>query len=299
MEQFSDAELIQELKDRLAKKDSALQQLEDTTKELRQVNQKLSESESVKSHFISNITNELINPFTSILGLCKNIQQLTKDDWDKVQSMVKLIYYEAFNLDFQLKNIFTAAEIEAGESKLNNTRIDINSIINNVIESFAEHAERKKVSVRLNSTITTEPGKTYNFISDPQKLQLILANLLDNAIKYSSDTGEVIISVWQDGEKLMISVTDYGTGISEADKQTIYDRFNKGESGVRSSQRGHGLGLSIIKALSDLLGGSITFETQKYRGTTFTMALPEGKLNSTDEFSANGNDMFFERGEKY
>lgn len=110
-----DEELLEELKKRFENNTRTIEELRNLTEELKQVNKKLEESEALKSHFISNITNEIINPFTSILGLSKTILAVKKEDWKKVISMVSLIHTEAFNLDFQLKNIFVAAKIEAGE----------------------------------------------------------------------------------------------------------------------------------------------------------------------------------------
>ena len=111
MSKLSDQELIEELQKRFAQNKVTIQELKDSTDELKTVNKKLEESESLKSHFISNITNEIINPFTSILALSRSILQVKKENWKRVISMVAMIHSEAFNLDFQLRNIFLAAKI--------------------------------------------------------------------------------------------------------------------------------------------------------------------------------------------
>lgn len=298
MNNISDEQLIEELQKRMRQKEDALKQLQETTEELRKVNEKLAESEAMKSNFISNITNEIVNPFTSILGLAKSILHLSKSDWDRLQTMVKMIYSEAFNLDFQLKNIFMAAEIEAGKVHVNNLKIDVNDIINNVIDSFTENARKKEMQIRYNSKITEDNKLPFNFVTDPQKLQLILSNFLDNAIKFSSAASEILVTAELSNEnQLKISVQDYGSGISEANKAVIFDRFRKGDSGISSPNRGHGLGLSIIKALIDLLNGTINMKSQLHLGSTFSVEIPEAK-EDIDEFSTMGNDVFFDDDEE-
>ena len=145
--QITDEELLDELKRRFKQNIIALKEHKSLNDELRIVNKKLEESESLKSHFISNITNEIINPFTSILGLSKAILSVDKENWKKVVSMVALIHSEAFTLDFQFRNIFVAAKIEAGEIFPEIVNTDVTSIIESVIESFKLEARRKKLQV--------------------------------------------------------------------------------------------------------------------------------------------------------
>jgi len=108
MNKLKDEELIEELRIRMKEKTDALNELKSLNEKLKIVNKKLEESEAMKTHFISNITNEIVNPFASILGLSKNILSVNKENWKKVFSMVAMIHTEAFSLDFQLKNVFAS-----------------------------------------------------------------------------------------------------------------------------------------------------------------------------------------------
>ena len=110
MSKLTDQELIDELQKRFEENKKTIQELKDLTEELKIVNKKLEESEALKSHFISNITNEIINPFTSILGLSRNILAVKKENWKKVISMVALIHSEAFNLDFQITKYISCSK---------------------------------------------------------------------------------------------------------------------------------------------------------------------------------------------
>ncbi|MCB2195221.1 MAG: HAMP domain-containing histidine kinase [Bacteroidetes bacterium] len=293
MSELSDKELIDELKKRFETNKSALAEVQKLNKELQKVNKKLEDSESLKSHFISNITNEIINPFASILALSKNILSVEKENWKKVFSMVSLIYSEAFNLDFQLRNIFVAAKLEAGEIFPEIVNVDIKHLIENVIESFKYETKKKKLNVKLKFDIKTEGNKPFFFKTDSEKFRLIISNLLSNAVKYSYEGNDVIITVNQENKDLTLSIKDFGTGISEENQKIIFDRFKRIDSGINSVHRGHGLGLSINKALLDLLSGSIKIESEVEKGACFTINLPEN-VSQASGFAFDGNDMFFD-----
>ncbi|SFE29426.1 sensor histidine kinase [Thermophagus xiamenensis] len=297
MANISDRQLLKELREKLNERKKFEQEVQMLTKELQEVTKKLRESEALKSHFISNISNEIVNPFTSILGLSKSILSVEKNDWKKVVSMVALIHSEAFNLDFQLRNIFVAAKIEAGEVTPNISKVNIRGVIQSIIDSFSLVARKMGIEIDFEWEIEYGFGKNFYFKTDSEKLKLILSNLLNNALKYSYKDGKVIIRVWANDEILSFSVRDFGTGISEKNQKIIFERFKRLDTGINSINRGHGLGLSITKALLDVLGGEIEIESRKGEGSTFTIHLPEAK-NVVEGFSGEGNDIFFDDGDE-
>jgi signal transduction histidine kinase len=293
MTNLSDRQLLKELKERLQERTKYEHEIKVLSQELQVVTSRYKESEALKSHFISNISNEIVNPFTSILGLSKSILAVEKNDWKKVVSMVALIHSEAFNLDFQLKNIFVAAKIEAGEVTPNIAKVNVRNIIQTMIESFGLVARKMGIEIEFNFDISYGFGKNFYFKTDSEKLKLIMSNMLNNALKYSYKDSKVIITVTADEDFLTISVQDFGTGISEKNQKIIFERFKRLDSGINSINRGHGLGLSITKALLDVMGGSIEIDSKKGEGSTFTVRIPEAK-NVVDGFSGEGNDIFFD-----
>ena len=297
MSNLSDKQLLKELRDRLEERKNFDNEIKDLSRELQEVTRRLKESEALKSHFISNISNEIINPFTSILGLSKAILSVEKHDWKKVVSMVALFHGEAFTLDFQLRNIFVAAKIEAGEIQPNIAKVNIRSLIQTVIDSFNIVARKMNIEIDLQFNIEYGFGKNFYFKTDSEKLKLIVSNLVNNALKYSYKESKIIVTVWMDEEVLHMSVQDYGTGISEKNQKVIFERFKRLDSGINSINRGHGLGLSITKALLDVLGGSIEIQSRKGEGSTFSVMLPEAR-NIVDGFSGDGNDIFFDEGDE-
>ena len=299
MSDLKDHELIEELMKRFDKTKKALLEVQQLNKELKEVNKKLEESEALKSHFISNITNEIINPFASILANKKNIIKVGKQNWNEVHKMVTLIYSEAFNLDFQLRNIFVAAKLEAGEVLPEVLNVDILQLLESIVESFTYESDKKSIKVELDFKIESSVENPFYFKTDAEKMRLIIANLLFNAIKFSENDSTIILKVWQDDKNLMISVKDFGCGVSDENKKIIFDRFKRLDSGINSLNRGHGLGLSVNKALIDLFDGKIELESELDKGSEFTVTIPESEID-TQGFALDGNELFFEddEGEK-
>lgn len=297
MNNLSDKQLLKELKQRLEERKSIEDKLYAMSADYQAVSKRLKDSEALKSHFISNITNEIVNPFTSIIGLSKSILSVEKQDWKKVVSMVALIHNEAFNLDFQLRNIFTAAKIEAGEIAPNISKVNVRSLVQSVIDSFSVVARKMGIEIVLDYDIEFGFGKNYYYKTDSEKLKQVLCNLLNNAVKYSYKDSKVIMKLWVDDDVLHISIQDFGTGISEKNQKIIFDRFKRLDTGINSINQGHGLGLSITKALLDVLNGDIQIQSQKGEGTTFTISVPESQ-NVVDSFTGEGDDVFFDEGDE-
>lgn len=281
---------IEELKEELRK---AIEEINALNKELFLVNKKLDESEAMKSHFISNVTNEIMNPFASIIALSENILSVKKENWKKVFSMVSLIYSEAYNLDFQLRNIFVAAKIEAGEVFPQISNVEIKEIVNSVTQSFKYIVKKKKLKFKITfDNAHQADDQSFYFKTDPEKLKLILSNLMSNAVNFSYDEGTIEIHSEVKNNQLLILVKDYGTGISEKNQKIIFDRFKRLDSGINSINRGHGLGLSINKALLDTLDGEIKIDSEPEKGSSFTISIPESEIDIND-VSFDGNNVFF------
>jgi len=223
---ISDEDLIKELKIRFDQNKKALTELQEKSKELRKVNEKLKESESLKSHFLSNVTNEIVNPFASILGLSQSIMALNITEYEKIKPLAQLIHAEAFNLDFQLKNIFAAAKIEAGLAQPELTNVNIQSLIESIIESYKYKAQQKELKIKFHYQANKKENNSKEFPTDSEKLKLIMSNLLNNSIKYSNAAQKIeIVSSVSKEDELIITVKDYGVGIKKEDQEKLFDRF--------------------------------------------------------------------------
>lgn len=289
---LTDEDLVTELQKRLQENKDLLNQERKLTTELNDVNEKLLESEHLKSNFLSNIRNEINNPIASILELAKNISEgsLSKDE---VNDLAGLIYLEAFDLDFQLRNIFFSAEIEAGESPLSIVSINIYSLIESILTSFKKRMDRKGIHLIWDNSII----KYRIFKTDSEKLHLIICNLIANAIQFSNQGGTIEVCSQFEGDELVICVKDTGIGISKENQQKIYDRFHQIEEGSTKTYGGHGLGLSITKALLEIIEGRIELESDLGKGSCFKAFIKELDLIEGDTaiFSTDGNDFIFDQ----
>lgn len=296
MSRLTDKELIQELQYRFSQNKKSLGELSALTKQLQKVNNKLKESERLKSQFLSNIRNEMNNPLASILGLSKNIQAIDSKQWQRIKSMAAFIHTEAFSLDFQLKNIFAAAELESGELVLEIVQTNIAAIFSNVLDMFSHQLKAKQIIVHIQQN--AEEIQNRLFRTDPAKFQLIISNLVANAIEYSHPQGEIIIKMWIQKEMLYISVQDFGIGINKVEQNMIFNRFTQLDSSVTKLHRGHGLGLSVTKSLIELMNGKIEVSSITSKGSTFTVSIQES-VSDVYEYASNSSEVLFTGGELF
>jgi signal transduction histidine kinase len=251
-----------------------IKQLQETNKHLLKqiddLNKKLVESETFKSHFLSNITNEIVNPFASVMGLSQQIIELKEENRHKAAELAGLILSEAAALDFQLRNIFMAARLEAGEEKPEPSEINLQQLIDEIINKIKYLTDKKEISIRLN--IDSAAG---SFVSDKEKLELILLNLLSNAVKFSNSGKEIIVRVQTDTEYLTIEVEDEGIGMTQEETDRIFDRFHRADPVIQSITPGSGLGLAVVEGLLFILNGKSKIDSVPGKGTTVRISLPE------------------------
>jgi signal transduction histidine kinase len=255
---------------------------EDLARNLFRVNEKLHDSEKLKGHFISNITNEIVNPFACVIALAESIKHLKDNEMPQARHMAELIFEEAFHLDFQLKNIFAATLIEAGKEKLKISVVSLNGLSDHINRYF--HILLNKKNIRLSVTFTNEL-KTETpvlFISDKEKLDLILKNLISNSIKYSTEGSAINLEFVSGKGKLSLEVSDHGKGIHPDDRIIIFDRFKQLDEKINSINTGHGLGLSIVQAYTDMLGGRVILNDNFNGGIRVMVSIPESM--ETDEW---------------
>ena len=287
---LSDEELLLELDRRFKECKKMLDEQKELSRELFMANKKLMESEALKTHFISSITNEIINPFSSVLGLSRNILLLKNGDLEKARNMARLIHSEAFCLDFQFRNIFAAAKIEAGELFVESAGADIADLVNSVVDAFSHEAGKKKISISVNYDL---PVAEFN--TDSEKLKLLISNLLSNAIKFNTEEGSVSIKISKSGNYLFFTIEDTGIGIIEKNLEVIYDRFVRIDDRINSLNMGHGLGLSIVKSFVELLNGKIEVNSIPGKGSRFELRIPESHDITSIYKVQDENDLITER----
>jgi len=259
--------------------------------EVRRLSMKLQESEKGKSQFLSNVRNEINNPLTAILGLASSIVGITTEE--KVRRMSTHIYQQAFELDFQMRNIIVASEIEMGDIKPMSSRVNIVTLLEDQIAYLKPKLDAMDVTIKL------QLPDLLKFYTDPYLLQTICTNLLTNAIEYSGPNKIVIVDAYQLDEQLTISVTDFGKGIEPEKQKVIFERFRQAETGQTKSHPGHGLGLTIAHELTEILNGSIELNSSLGKGTAIKIQIPALHHEGTSSLSISGSELLFSDGEVF
>ena len=274
-----------------------IQQLEEEVKTLRltidSLNQKLRESEAMKSNFISNVMNEIYNPFSSILSLSQNIMSLSQNEMAKAIPLAQAVFEEASALDFDLNNIFTAARIEAGLEEPVIKNVIVQEVIPSFTEGFETLLRKKNLTIQFNPI---DKEDTESLKTDSNFLKQIVKNIVHNAIKFSPKDSFIELNSDLSVHGLHLNVIDQGTGIAQEDKQRIFDRFRKLDTTVNSINSGYGLGLSVVLGLLDLLNGTIEATRTEQQGNVISIFIPNSEgyaelddLNESDFLFSDGD----------
>ena len=285
---LTDEQLLEALQARLGEFQNAVKEKHDLQEQLSELNKKLDEAEAFKSHFIARISNEIINPFTSVTTIADSILKSGTKDWDELYRMVEHIYNEAFFLDFQLRNLFTAAKIESGEIDREVVTTYPSELIQASIDSFAKQAEKK--GLKINSEIHINEGEAFK--TDSEKLKLIIKNLVSNAVKYSAKESEIVLQAGIDKQGFYFTIENEGEIIPVEQREGIFDRFRQLDTRIHSLNPGSGIGLSICKELTDILYGNISASEGK-RGMRFSIVIPESE-DPSEGFDQSGDELFFD-----
>ena len=176
---------------------------------------------------------------------------------------------EAERLNAMLRTIMDISEVQAGALKLNLSTFALAPVVSGLVDLYGDVAQEKNI------TITARIDSEGTITADRNRLQLLLSNLLDNAIKYTPNSGRVAIGASFDPDAIRITVQDDGIGIAEEDLPRIWERLYRGDKS--RSQRGQGLGLSLVKAFVEAHSGTVTAAGVEGGGTVFTVTLPQPK----------------------
>ncbi len=217
--------------------------------------------------FIANVSHDFRSPLTSIKGFVEAMLDGTIPP-EMQERYLKIVLSETERLTKLTNGILALNNIDSRKSMLNITTFDINEVIRNTAASFEGICRPRQIS--LNLTLT---GETLPVSADQEKIQQVLYNLIDNAIKFSKDNSIIDIDSDIRHEKVFVSVKDYGTGIPSASLNKIWDRFYKTDVSRGRERKGNGLGLSIVKEIINQHKQTITVISTEGVGTEFVFTL--------------------------
>ncbi len=281
---LDDASLLREIARRFEEKAASIREMEFMTKKLLELNEKSKEAEEVKSYFLSLIKNEFNNPMSVLLSLVRRVGNET--DPERSAMIVSMMQRELTYLDFSLKNIFAASEIEYGQNASRYSLLRPEEIAREAIDYFGWMIAEKGLKVEVFSALET-------MLSDPAKLYLILLNLLSNACEFSYPSTMVAVLFIERDDEYEIRVENSGEGVHESHSKHIYNRFYKYSTGKTRPTQGMGLGLSVVKELCESMGGGIDHYEEENR-TVFVATLPRVRHPQASIAVGLGSDEFFE-----
>ena len=230
------------------------------------------ELEKMKDTFLAIVSHEMKTPLNAIFGFAEMLKEHVYGPVNEGQSKVASRIMENTNRLLSIvSELLDQAQIQSGRMRISPSPCKPEELIKSVHDTMAKIAEDKGISL----TITLDPSLPPVLMGDTQRLQQIMINLTNNAIKFSESGDEVQLSVKRNNEDFwQIQVTDTGEGIPQEAQQYIFDTFRQVESTSTRKHGGVGLGLAIVKQLVELMNGTISVESKVHMGSVFTVSLP-------------------------
>jgi two-component system phosphate regulon sensor histidine kinase PhoR len=242
------------------------------------------ELERVKDEFVATASHDLRNPITSIKGFNMLIRKAGPLN-DSQNEFVERIHHAAENMEELVKNMLDLSKMDLDAEQKHET-MDLTPMLWQLANEFQPYAQLKKQLLALGQT---EVNSTIQ--GNPLKIRQALRNLIGNAIKYTPNSGVVILSIKHASDMACIQIQDTGYGIPPADLPHIFDRFYRAHSNGHADIEGNGLGLAIVKAIAEGHGGDVTVESEVGKGSCFILKLPLVRSeNITMEINRSANN---------
>jgi two-component system phosphate regulon sensor histidine kinase PhoR len=224
--------------------------------------------ETVRQEFLSNISHELRTPLTSILAFVETLEDGGIDDKENNIRFLGVIRRNAERMHSLIADILELSLIESGNVALNVREIALHTAVQDVLNSLSAKAAEREIDLR------NQVAPDISVFADTVRLEQMLTNLIDNAIKFNRRGGSVIVEQTERDGRDIISVTDTGEGILPEHAQRIFERFYRADRARSREIGGTGLGLAIVKHLARLHGGEVTVNSTLAEGTMFRIELP-------------------------
>lgn len=225
----------------------------------------------IRSDFINNMTHELKTPVSTIYLASQMLSdKAITSKTSTIENVARILNDESVRLKYQIEKVLQASIFDRGNRDLKFTETDIQLLLGNIIENFSLIIGERKGTIESDF-------RAVNAITmvDENHFSNVISNLLDNAIKYSSEQPELKVSITDNKDEIYISVSDNGMGISKENLKKVFDRFYRVPTGNIHNVKGFGLGLCYVKEVVEGHGGTIDVRSQINKGTTFEIKLPK------------------------
>jgi two-component system, OmpR family, sensor histidine kinase BaeS len=224
--------------------------------------------DTTRKEFLANVSHELRTPLTYIRGYSDLLQQgLIQSDEEK-QRCIQTIHEESERIERMIQDLFALAQGDEGTLKIEKKEVDITKLIVTLMLRVQQRARDNHV------TVTFTPERPCLVLADPQRIEQVLFNLLDNAIRFTPDGGNIQVLLHDEQDGVTVSISDTGIGIPEEELPYIWERLYRVEKSRSRVQGGTGLGLSIVKQIVELHGGLVHASSIEGEGSTISFTLP-------------------------
>lgn len=229
--------------------------------------------EKVRKEFVANVSHELRTPLTSIKGSVETLRNGAISDPEKSLRFLDIIEKHTERLNRLITDLLDLSQIERGKTEMNLEPVNLVEVINRVVSTFREMVTRKGQRIMVGI-----PPDLPTVFADEEKIETALINLLDNAVKYTPDHGEITVFAFEKDDGLQVEVADTGIGIPTNDLPRIFERFYRVDKARSRELGGTGLGLSIVKHIIEIHGGTVSAESEVGKGSRFIFNLPKSPL---------------------
>lgn len=275
-------------------KDSVIATVRDITErknaELRS-KEEASELEKLRTEFFANISHELRTPLNIILGVTQIAKRDIQDeekaiDKRKMLNNINIQRQNCFRLLRLINNLIDATKLDAGHFELDMINCNIVSVVEEITLSVAGYINNNNINLIFDTDIEEKI-----LACDPDKIERIMLNLLSNCIKFTNDGGSIFVNIFDGEEFVTLTVEDTGIGIPEEKVNIIFDRFRQVDKSFTRNYEGSGIGLSLVKSLVEMHGGTISVESKYGVGTKFIIKFPVKLLDNSKEKSNMENNI--------
>ncbi len=238
--------------------------------ELQQKMENLKQLDRVRTDFVANVSHELKTPLTLIKGYIETLQNMAIDDKEKSDKFISIIKEHSDRLGYIIDDLLSLSELELSRDCVNRTEFDLKEVIDEISLGFGQALAEKQQSLTVN-----KQGDDFSIQADRNKIEQVFANLIDNAIKYTKESGLIEILLCEQGETVCVTVQDNGIGILKEHRDRIFERFYRVDKARSRELGGTGLGLSIVKHIVLAHKGKIAIESEPNRGTKVSVTFPK------------------------
>lgn len=235
---------------------------------------RLKKLEQIRMDFVANVTHEIKTPLTAIIGYLETIQGGAINNIEETKKFIDIILKQAERLNRLVEDLLTISNIEMKQTVLNFESVNLRPAVNNMISLIEVKAGLKKINVRNNVNDNFPPIE-----ADRDRLTQIFVNILDNAVKFTPDGGEIDITAAESESYAVISIQDSGIGVPKDEMGRLGERFYRVDKSRSRDLGGTGLGLSIVKHLMIAHGGRMEIQSQLGKGTTVLLYFPWEDVN--------------------